>query len=69
MVGTAPRLALSRGEAAESLGMSLASFERYVQPGLRLVRRGRMRLVPVTELERWLEENSEEPIVEELSRA
>jgi excisionase family DNA binding protein len=49
------RLALSRAEAAASLGMSLDSFERYVQPELRLVRCGRLRLVPVHELERWLE--------------
>jgi hypothetical protein len=54
-----PRIALSRAEAAESLGMSLDSFERYVQPYVRLVRRGRMRLVPVKELERWAAENAE----------
>jgi hypothetical protein len=28
-----------------------------VQPELRLIRRGRMRLVPVKELERWVERN------------
>jgi hypothetical protein len=39
--------------------MSLDSFERYVQPYVRLVRRGRMRLVPVKELERWAAENAE----------
>jgi hypothetical protein len=54
-----PRLALSREEAAAALGMSLDSFERHVQPTLRLVRRGRLRLVPVGELERWLAENAE----------
>jgi hypothetical protein len=53
-----PRLALCREEAAASLGMSLDSFERHVQPTLRLVRLGRMRLVPVRELERWLEQNA-----------
>lgn len=53
-----PRLALSREEAASALGMSLDSFERHCQPTLRLVRLGRMRLVPVRELERWLEENA-----------
>jgi hypothetical protein len=52
-----PRLALTRAEAAESLGMSLDSFERYVQPDLRLVRRGRLRLVAVRELEAWLDRN------------
>jgi integrase len=30
--------------------MSLDSFERHVQPHLRLVRRGKLRLVPITEL-------------------
>lgn len=53
-----PRLGLTREEAAASLGMSLDSFERHVQPTLRLVRLGRMRLVPVRELERWLEDNA-----------
>jgi hypothetical protein len=54
-----PRLALTREEAAAACGMSLDSFERHVQPTLRLVRRGRLRLVPVAELERWLAENAE----------
>ena len=54
-----PRLALTREEAARSIGMSVDSFERYAQPDLRLVRRGRLRLVPVRELESWLEKNAE----------
>jgi excisionase family DNA binding protein len=53
-----PRLALTRGEAAAALGLSLDSFERYVQGELPLIRRGRLRLVPVRELERWLELNA-----------
>jgi len=57
--GPIPRLALTREEAAASVGMSLDSFERHVQPTLRLVRLGRMRLVPIAELERWLEENAQ----------
>jgi hypothetical protein len=57
-VAPVPRLALTREEAAAALGMSLDSFERHVQPTLRLVRLGRMRLVPIAELERWLEENA-----------
>jgi hypothetical protein len=47
-----------REEAAAALGMSLNSFERHVQPTIRLVRLGRIRLVPVRELERWLGENA-----------
>ena len=57
--GPIPRLALTRQEAAAALGMSLDSWERHVQPSIRLVRLGRMRLIPITELERWLEENAE----------
>ena len=54
-----PRVALSRQEAAASLGMSLDSFERHVQPELKLIRRGKLRLVPMVELERWATENAE----------
>jgi len=58
-VGPIPRLALTREEAALAIGMSLDSFERHVQPTIRLIRPGRMRLAPVHELERWLEEHAE----------
>jgi hypothetical protein len=58
-VAPIPRLALSREEAAASIGMSLDSFERHVQPTLRLVRLGRMRLVAISELERWLDQNAQ----------
>jgi hypothetical protein len=53
-----PRLALTRPEAAAAIGMSLDSFERCVQPTIRLIRLGRMRLVPTNELERWLEDHA-----------
>jgi hypothetical protein len=52
------RLAVSRAEAAKLLGMSLDSFERYVQPEVRIIRRGALRLVPVRELEKWTERNA-----------
>jgi hypothetical protein len=55
----ARRVVLSRQEAALSLGMSLDSFERHVQPELRLIRRGKLRLVPLAELERWANDNAE----------
>lgn len=42
-------------EAAGSLGMSVESFDRYVRPELRLIRRGRLVLVAVSELQRWVE--------------
>jgi hypothetical protein len=68
-VAPIPRLALSREEAAQALGMSLNSFERHVQPTIRLVRLGRMRLVPVSELERWLSENAERTVQHDRRRA
>jgi excisionase family DNA binding protein len=52
------KLLLTRVEAAERLSMSLDHFERYVQPRLRLVRCGRLRLVPPCELERWAHEEA-----------
>lgn len=53
-----PRLGLTRREAATALGMSLNSFERHVQPSIRLVRSGKLRIVPVGEIERWLKDNA-----------
>jgi len=53
-----PRLALARGEAAAALGMSLDSFGRHVQPTIRLVRLGRLRLVPIREIVRWLDKHA-----------
>jgi Helix-turn-helix domain len=55
----AHRLAMTRAEAAHALGVSINSFERHVQPELRIVRRGKLRLIPVREIERWLEKNAE----------
>ena len=54
-----PRLALTPPEAAAALGMGLTSFKKYVQPQVRIVRRGKLRVIPVSELERWAEENAE----------
>jgi excisionase family DNA binding protein len=48
------RLALSPQEAAFTLGVSRDFFDEHVCPDLRLVRRGRRVLVPVSELEEWL---------------
>jgi excisionase family DNA binding protein len=61
-----PRLALSVSEAAEALGVSVDFFAEHVQPELRLVRRGRKKLIATTELSRWLNESAarvlEEPL-------
>lgn len=50
------RLALNRADAAASLGMSLRHFQRHVQPHIRCVHSGQLRLYPVGELERWMGE-------------
>jgi excisionase family DNA binding protein len=53
-----PRLALSKAEAAESLGCSVDFLEEHVLPELRVVRRGRRVLIPVAELARFLERSA-----------
>lgn len=52
------RVALTRTEAAESLGVSVAHFRRHVQPNLPVIRSGSCRLFPVAELERWAKANA-----------
>ena len=52
-------IALGKAEAAAALGMSVDSFERYVQSDVRCIRRGRLRLFPTVELERWADDNAE----------
>jgi excisionase family DNA binding protein len=52
------RLAFSKAEASAALGVSVDFFEQHVMPELRIVRRGRRRLIPLAELERWLTENA-----------
>jgi excisionase family DNA binding protein len=59
------RLALSPAEAAESIGVSRDFFDEHVLPELRAVRRGRRRLVPVRELERWLDRAAAIPLADE----
>jgi hypothetical protein len=51
-----PRVTLRLGEAAAALGMSGDAFREYVLPEVRIIRRGRLRLVPLAELERWADE-------------
>ena len=52
-------IALPKPAAAAALGMSVDGFERYVQADVCCIRRGRMWLYPVVELERWAGENAE----------
>jgi excisionase family DNA binding protein len=54
-----PRLALSVQEAAEALGVSEDFWLKYIADEVRIVRRGRRKIIPVTELQRWLDENGQ----------
>ena len=54
-----PRTALSIEEACESLGVGWDLWKSSIEGELRIVRLGRRRLVPVSELERWLAANAE----------
>jgi hypothetical protein len=60
-------LAVSIPEAAGALSISRDSFERHVMPHLRLVRVGRRLLVPMRELDRWIEREMAIPLLAELS--
>ena len=61
-----PRIALTPTEAAAAIGVGPDFFDANVAPELRLIRRGRKRLVPVAELERWRAENASRAIGEAL---
>ncbi len=61
-----PRIALTPAEAAASIGVGPDFFDANIAPELRLIRRGRKRLVPVTELERWTAENAARALGEAL---
>lgn len=54
-----PRLSLSKQEAADALGVSIDFFDEHIAHELRMVRRGRRRLIPVRELERWLDRHAD----------
>jgi hypothetical protein len=52
-------LAVKPAEAARLLSCSRDFFDEHVLPELKCIRRGRLVLVPVRSLERWLEANAE----------
>lgn len=54
-----PRLAITKAEAADALGVSVDFLEDHVMRELRVVRRGRRLLIPLDELARWLDKNSQ----------
>ena len=57
-------VAVTKPLGAELLSMSVDSLERHVLPDLRVIRRGRLVLIPVAELERWANENAERTLEE-----
>lgn len=63
---TRAQLALSIEQSAEALAISRDSFERHVMPDLRLVRIGRRIVVPVSEIERWMQSHAAIPLVADL---
>jgi len=62
-ISTRP-VAVTKPQAADLLSMSVDSLERHVLPDLRVIRRGRLVLIPVAELERWCEANAERTLPE-----
>jgi hypothetical protein len=52
------RILYTREEAATALGMSVDTFERRVQPFIRVVPCGALVQVPPDELRRWARENA-----------
>lgn len=57
-IETVPRRLLTRAEAAASLGMSVAHFERYVQPFVKVVPCGQLLLIEPGSLDRWVHEHA-----------
>jgi hypothetical protein len=55
-----PRLALRVEEAAAALGVSDDYFRAQIAHELRWTRRGRIKVVAITELQRWLDETAEQ---------
>lgn len=53
------RLALNVAEACGALGVSHDFWAEHIAPDVRIVRRGRRKLIAVAELERWLAESAE----------
>ncbi len=57
-----PALALRPEQAARALGVSRSFFFHSILPELRVVRCGRVRLVPVRSLHDWLDRNAARPL-------
>jgi excisionase family DNA binding protein len=57
-----PALALTIEQACAALGVSWDTWHEHIEPDVRIVRLGRRKLVPTTELQRWLDEHAERVI-------
>jgi hypothetical protein len=57
-VAPVERILYTRDEAATALGMSVDTFERRVQPFIKVVPCGALVQVPPEELRRWARENA-----------
>lgn len=53
-----PRLALSVAEACDALGVGYATWHAQIEPEVRIVRIGSRKLVPVSELQRYLDDHA-----------
>ena len=54
-----PALALSVERACAALGVSWDTWKAHIEPDVRIVRIGRRKLVPVSEIQRWLDAHAE----------
>src|SRR5919198_2459038 len=64
--GPVERLTYSREQAAQALGVSLATLDRRVVPAIATVKtEWGARLIPAAELERYLAERREEPRIQQ----
>ena len=59
-------IAYTPPRAAAALDVGVDYFDDHIAPHLRVIRCGRKRLYPVTELERWLIDNAETPMAEQV---
>jgi hypothetical protein len=58
VAASVPRVTLRvPSEAAEALGVSPDHFDEHIRADLKLIRRGRVVLVSMRELERWASSN------------
>jgi hypothetical protein len=54
-----PALALTIEQSCAALSVSHDFWMEHIAAEVKIVRRGRRKIVPVTELQRWLDEHSE----------